>query len=95
MQTANAPICPFCSIQRDNTGKGQNAEIPAHLMWTLQMKFQSSTSVRFASSKFEFPLLLKVKKSQKITPDYFYLLKRIFLLPFMGTEDVSLTKELG
>ena len=95
MQTANAPMCPFCSIQRDNTGKGQNAEIPAHLMWTLQMKSQSSTSVRFVSSKFEFLPLLKVKKSQKITPYYFYLLKRILLLPFLGTEQLSLTKKLG
>ena len=88
-------MCPFCSIQRDNTGKGQNAEIPAHLMWTLQMKSQSSTSVRFVSSKFEFLPLLKVKKSQKITPYYFYLLKRILLLPFLGTEQLSLTKKLG
>lgn len=95
MQTANAPMCPFCSIERDNTGKGQNVEIPAHLMWALQIKSQSSTSVRFASSKFEFLPLLKVKKSQKIRPDYFYLLKRIFLLPFLGTEQLSLTKKLG
>lgn len=87
-------MCPFPSLQHDDTDESQDAQMPGHPVHTLERKPPSSSLMEFTHSKFKLLFCMKRKEKSNNHIRTLCLLERAMRI-FSGLGTASIKRETG